>query len=99
MKVDFTDKVPQRFVGGLNRYFNDHIETGSFLRAVLENDLTLALCHADYYSGKELGWIVKGLMENAPSHAWGSKHAVAAWLSDETRALQRRLCEIRGDAA
>jgi hypothetical protein len=37
-KVD-VDIGIDHLVPGLQRYFSDHIETGSFLRAVLENDL------------------------------------------------------------
>ncbi len=40
-------RIPARFAGGLARYVLHRIPTGSFLRAVLENDLTEAVGRGD----------------------------------------------------
>ena len=31
-------RIPEHMIGATLRYFNDHIEPGDFLRALLEND-------------------------------------------------------------
>lgn len=66
-------------IPGLTRYFNDHIETGSFLRAVLENDLREACVR---YIGTD--WVMCDLVNYielmAPAECWGSPEKVKAWL-------------------
>lgn len=71
---------PERFRGGLQRYLEHRIAPGSFLRAVLENDLMGAVGHADEESARELKALVQWLWQEMPSNLWGSKERVAAWL-------------------
>jgi len=71
---------PERFRAGLNRYLVDRIAPGSFLRAVLENDLMGAVGHADEESAKELKALVSWLWQEMPSNLWGTKERVSAWL-------------------
>ena len=73
--------APERFRGGIERYLEHHIAPGSFLRAVLENDLMGAIGHADEESARELKDLVSWLWQEMPSTLWGSKERVAAWLS------------------
>lgn len=70
----------------LTRYLEDRIETGGFLRAVLENDLAGAINRTTEHlitRGVVLTDLVSLLQGWAPSNAWGSKEAVAAWLAEE----------------
>jgi hypothetical protein len=71
--------VPHHLRPGLVRYFADGIMPGSFLQAVLVNDLTQAVRRADPESCAALGPLVTFLLMHAPSIAWGSREAVLAW--------------------
>lgn len=66
---------------GLIEYFATRRPTGSFLRAILENDLRAAAVRADDLNRFAITDIVLFLHSYAPSNAWGSPTAVAAWLA------------------
>jgi hypothetical protein len=67
---------------GIRRYVDHHIETGSFLRSVLSNDLRGA-CQlaADVGTRWALFELVTYLEEEIPPECWGSPERVAAWLA------------------
>lgn len=68
-------------LNGLERYRNDGIATGSFLRAVLENNLIDAVKRADETSLASLRSLVFTIDEHLPQAAYGSPAAVEAWLN------------------
>jgi hypothetical protein len=71
-------------IHGLTRYFVDHLETGSFLRAVLENDLRGACARAaDQGTRSALADVVTYIELMAPAECWGSPEKVKAWLDFE----------------
>ncbi len=74
--------VPDRYRAGLARYFADHLPTGSFLRAILSNDLRQALARMDRPNLTEINGIFGFLTSVAPSNSWGSVSAVDDWLGD-----------------
>lgn len=65
----------------LNLYQNDKIPPGSFIRAILENDLGQALSRADKDSLKNLKEIHSFVYNNLPGNIWGSRAAVKTYLS------------------
>jgi hypothetical protein len=67
----------------LKLYVEQKIETGSFLRAVLENDLKEACGRADFNNQHNLFHIVSYLYNNVPPECWGSKEKVKNWLSPQ----------------
>lgn len=67
----------------LGRYVQDGIETGGFLRAVLENDLMEAANRADQINREELADIVQWVNDYCPPESWGSKAEVEAWLAKD----------------
>lgn len=69
-------------------YVQEGYPTGSFLRAVLENDLTEACARADYINIYRIPEIVKYLYNGVPSECWGSPEKVAIWLDKHA---QRRM--------
>jgi hypothetical protein len=71
--------VPPHLRPGLVRYFGDGILPGSFLQAVLVNDLRQAIQRADPESLDGLPALVQCLVATAPAIAWGSRQAVRAW--------------------
>jgi hypothetical protein len=64
---------------GLERYLTAGILPGDFLRAVLENDLRMAILRADPVNRGRLPELVEWLWHHAPAAAWGSPEAVQAW--------------------
>jgi hypothetical protein len=75
------DRLPIHTLDALDRYVNDHLEPGSFLRAVLENDLREAFGRADYANRYALYDIVSYCWNYIPYKCWGSPKAVKAWLA------------------
>ena len=75
--------VPAHLHDGLVAYLVHHRMTGSFLRAVLDNNLRLAFLRADAASAAGLPGLVAFLVDWAPMVAWGSEDLVDAWLRRE----------------
>ena len=77
------EMLPDYMVGGLVRYFNNRIPPGSFLTAILSNDLYEAAARADNTNQMYLSQYVMWLHNYAPgrhSGSWGSPEAVKEWL-------------------
>jgi hypothetical protein len=68
-------------IPGITRYVQARIPTGSFLKAVLSNDLKEACARADYLNQHLLFEIVAYLYNEVPSKCWGSPEKVQAWLA------------------
>lgn len=73
---------------GIEMYVKHGIKPGSFLTAVLKNDLLTAVKQADYINMKIIPVIVSYIYnEVAPSTCWGSTEAVEKWMANKK--LQR----------
>ena len=77
--VDIT-LVPLSIINSLDIYVNHRIKTGSFLRAVLENNLVDAVGRADYNNIRILPEIVQYCHDNLPHNCWGSSKIVKEFL-------------------
>jgi len=77
------EKVPSHMREALRLYVDEHIEPGSFLRAVLENDLSRSFAHADTINRFALFDIVSYIYNWIPSSCWGSREKVQQWLKGE----------------
>lgn len=75
-----SNTIPEHLLRGLNAYAHDGIPTGSFLRAVLENDLMMAVGRADPESLAALPAICAFVNYELPSACHGSPENVAAWI-------------------
>jgi hypothetical protein len=81
-----TSAVPYHLRAGLVRYFADGILPGSFLQAVLCNDLTQSVKRADPLSTLfAIPALIDFLLAVAPSQAWGSRDAVLSWTTTPDR--------------
>lgn len=72
--------VPKRILDGLERYIEQGVPTGGFLRAVLSNDLFDAFARADLDNRNTLFDIVSWIYNNAPSNCHGSEKVYKDWL-------------------
>ena len=66
----------------LDRYVNHHIRTGSFLEAVLSNDLFGACRKADFFNCDRIFTIAHYIYNNLPPESYGSPEAVKNWLEN-----------------
>lgn len=83
-KIDYS-QCPPNLVGGLQRYLEERIETGSFLRCVLENDLEGAIGRFSGPDPLDLFRVVKFIYNEFPAASWGSEEKVAKWLAGDCR--------------
>ena len=72
--------IREDLYGALERYLNHGIMPGSFMTAVLENDLMESFGRADVSNSANLKNIVGYIYNNVPSNAWGSKERVKDYL-------------------
>jgi len=77
--------VPPLLANGIRNYVERGLRCGSFLNAVLENDLCLAVARADGQSRACLCDLVWWLIDNVPSDCWGNREKVAAWIKRHER--------------
>lgn len=84
-KMPFQERIliPPGLLEGLRMYLEDGIETGGFMRAVLENDLKGVIKRASPDSLRALPLLINVLLGYVPLKAWGSPEAVAAWLDND----------------
>ena len=75
--------VPDYMHDSYIRYLLHGIEPGSFLLAVLINDLREAVARADRANQAALANHVRFLYNHAPGNCWGSPERVREWLVGE----------------
>lgn len=90
-------RIPKHCREGLLDYLRHGIMPGTFLRAVLENNLWKAVIHADDTNRGALVEYVLLLNYYAPSDAWGSPIAVKEWIAKGVAARTER--ELTADEA
>lgn len=76
---DYYD-VPEHTREALANYFIHCYEPGSFLMAVLCNDLTGAATRSDHINRDALASIAQWVLHNAPNGSWGNREIVNDWL-------------------
>lgn len=78
--------IPETLHGGLVRYLVDGIRPGSFLSAVLENDLLEAVLRAEpVVNLVALPALMRFLVNEAPSASWGNPDRVTLWTAERQR--------------
>ena len=89
---EWRNKIGEHVAESIENYANERIQTGGFLRAVLENDLGQAVGRADLQNRRNLADIVCAIYNDIPAVSYGDKEAVSKWLS-------RWLMDIAADEA
>jgi len=74
-------ELSESLYAGLTRYVEERLPTGSFLRAVLCNDLIGAIGRADSESVGDLQALVSFLFNEVRSDCYGSPEVVDRWLA------------------
>lgn len=91
--------VPAHMMDGLVRYIEHGIQPGSFLRAVLVNDLKEACAMADEENKYRLYDFVYALYNYAPSTCWGSEERVQRWIDERTKGGTSEATKEKGTEA
>ena len=76
--------IPSYMMPGLQRYIEEHIAPGDFLKAVICNDLKKAVELADDENLANLAAYVGFLYNETPGPCWGSPEKYKKWLSNES---------------
>lgn len=83
MEYNIRDQVPAHTLQAIDNYIEHRYEPGSFLCAVLTNNLRDAIGSADHINRMKLKEIVEYIVWEIPAIAWGSPEKVAAWCAEE----------------
>lgn len=73
--------IPDYMVEGLENYVEHHIAPGSFLYAVITNDLRGAVERADDTNIRLIHKYVGWFYNHAPHGCWGSPEAFENWIT------------------
>jgi hypothetical protein len=77
--------IPERMMGGIERYVEHHIPPGDFLTAVFENNLSAACGRADDENMDNLPAYAAYLYNEVPNGCHGSPEKVQWWLDRKNR--------------
>lgn len=72
--------ISEHMMGAITRYIEHRLQPGSFLEAVICNDLREAVGQADDTNIRNLPAYVGYFYNEAPSSCWGSVEKYQAWL-------------------
>lgn len=75
--------IPPRMMDGIQRYIENHIKPGSFLSAVIQNNLKEACSYADDENLANLPAYVGFFYNQAPGQCWGSEENFKRWLNQK----------------
>lgn len=78
--------IEPRFKESIDRYIETGCPVGSFLQAVLENNLKEATGRADHTALDNIPHIVAYLYNDCPSKCWGSVAAYETWTTKKVLA-------------
>ena len=74
------DLIPEHMQGAMKRYLFQGLQPGSFLEAVLTNNLSEAFRRADDININRIADYVRFLTWHAPAACWGSEEAYSRWV-------------------
>ena len=75
--------IPERMMPGIKRYVEKGIIPGTFLQAVICNNLKEAFMLADDENFKNIAAYVGYFYNEVPADAWGSHEKMMQWSEDE----------------
>ena len=78
---DYFSPVPDHTREALERYFLYAFEPGSFVKAVLCNDLVSSVARADHFNKPAIAGIVEWIVNNAPEGSWGHEEYYQEWIN------------------
>ena len=73
--------IREQMMGGIKRYVESGISPGSFLTAIIQNDLSGAVANADDENLRNIPAFVSYFYNECPSGCWGSPHKMETWIA------------------
>jgi len=80
--------LPEHMQEGVLMYLNHGVEPGSFLLAVLSNNLTQSFANADITNREYIFEWAMWLRNECPYPAWGSAEKVKTWMELKRKARE-----------
>ena len=80
MNINY-DRLPEHMRGTAKRYVEGRIDPGSFLSAVICNDLFGAYYKADWINKEHMEDWIMFFYNDVPTNCFGSKEVMKAWLN------------------
>jgi hypothetical protein len=81
-EMNLPEVIPLPTKEALAAYLHWHVQPGSFLAAVLANDLVTAIRRADDANAQAIGALACWLCAHGPLQAWGSQEKVRNWINN-----------------
>ena len=95
-KINFeawAEKIPDYTLESLQRYYQYGLPPGSFLTALLQNDLFGAMATADEYNKEALQDICSFIYWEFPAETYGSEYKVLAYMSQKLAEREKQYAE------
>lgn len=73
--------IPERMMGGIQRYVNNCVKPEHFLCSIICNDLKNAIGYADEENMENIPAFVDYFYNKTPHDCWGSEEKMGKWLS------------------
>lgn len=73
--------IPVTMMEGIQCYIQKQCRPGTFLQAIIENDLKTAVVMADHINIRIIPAYVNYFYNNAPKDCWGHKGVIEEWFS------------------
>lgn len=77
--------LPEGLRAGVQRWVEEGIQPGSFLSAVIANNLRESVVCADPDNRRRLAQIVAWFLYDCPAYAWGSPQKARKWAAQFQR--------------
>ena len=72
--------IPERMMPGIQRYVEHGLQPGSFLCAIIQNNLSQAVGLADNENLKNIPAFIAYLYNECPGNCWGSPEKMKSWM-------------------
>lgn len=86
-EIDYSTVPVDYMAGAVQRYIEQGIEPGSFMRALLSNDLRGAIARADGMNIARIPHWVVWMENNLPGASWGSVQNYEGWIEGRYQVL------------
>ena len=72
--------IPERMMPGIRLYVEHGLQPGSFLSAIIQNNLSEAVGRADTENLKNIPAFVAYFYNECPNDCWGSPEKMKSWM-------------------
>lgn len=81
--------IPERMMPAIRRYIDYGKRPGSFLSAIIQNNLSEAFARADSENVENIGAFVAYFWNECPLGCWGSKGKMEKWMENKEKEIKK----------